>query len=117
MNLDLRLAILKKIYRLYDNFFADLDIACKKYCAECCTLNVTITTLEGYLIADHMVANDLSDGFQKVQNAVSQKRFKPQTTTNRLSALCIQGKDLPEEKNDEFSRVNYRRFGAIIRDK
>lgn len=103
MNLDLRLNVLKKIYRLYDDFFDDLEIACKKYCDGCCSLNVTMTTLEGYLIADHMVAHGPSDGFQKVQKAVSQKRFKPQTTTNRLSELCFQEKDLPEEKNHEFN--------------
>jgi len=99
MNLDQRLTILNKIYRLYDDFAGTLDVACKKYCAECCTVNVTMTTLEGDLIARHIVSNGPADVFIQAKGAISKNRFKPQTTTNRLAGLCAKGEDPPEEEN------------------
>ncbi|MBW1709950.1 MAG: hypothetical protein JRJ73_08730, partial [Deltaproteobacteria bacterium] len=51
MDLNLKIAVLDQICRIYDEFVAKLDIACEKYCADCCTRNVTMTTLEGYLMA------------------------------------------------------------------
>ena len=57
MVLEQRLDVLNKIYKLYNDVTKSLDMACKKYCSACCTPNVTMTTLEGYLIADHMVSN------------------------------------------------------------
>ena len=51
MNLAKKLVVLEQIYEIYDNFAKGLDVACKKYCANCCTRNVTMTTLEGYKIA------------------------------------------------------------------
>ncbi len=38
-----------------------LDVACKKNCAHCCTANVTLTTLEGYKIVDHLIATGKLD--------------------------------------------------------
>lgn len=100
MNLDQRLNVLNKIYGLYDDFAGSLNVACKKYCAECCTINVTMTTLEGYLIARHILSNGWSDMFLHAQGAMSKNRFKPQTTTNRLADLCAKGDDPPEEGNE-----------------
>lgn len=97
MDLKTRLAVLKQIYRIYDDFSGGLDMACKKYCAECCTPNVTMTTLEACLIADHMISNGRSDLLENVQARRSEKRFKPRTTTNRLADLCRKGDDPPEE--------------------
>ena len=51
MNLQRKMAVLERIYEIYDNFTKGLDVACKKQCANCCTCNVTMTTLEGYKIA------------------------------------------------------------------
>lgn len=100
MNLDQRLNVLNKIYGLYDDFVGSLTVACKKYCAGCCTVNVTMTTLEGYLIARHIVSNGPSDIFLHAQGTLSKNRFKPKTTTNRLAGLCAKGDDPPEEENE-----------------
>jgi hypothetical protein len=97
MDLNSKLAVLDQIYKIYDKFVAKLDIACKKYCAGCCTRNVTMTTLEGYLIATHMISYGKSGLFEHIERAIPKKRFQPQTTTNRLADLCMKGEDPPVE--------------------
>jgi len=98
MVLEQRLDILNKIYGLYNDVAKNPDVACKKYCSACCTPNVTMTTLEGYLIAEHMISNGQSDVFENIQAKISKHRFKPQITTNRLADLCMKGNDPPEEE-------------------
>ena len=100
MDVDTRLSVLKKVFGIYDDFSKNLDVACEKYCDQCCTSNVAMTTLEGYLIAENMISDGRSDLFEKVKTATSKKRFQPKTTTNRLANLSIKGKDIPDEKND-----------------
>jgi Fe-S-cluster containining protein len=104
MVLEQRLNVLKKIYRLYNDVVKNLDVACKKYCAACCTPDVTLTTLEGYLIADHMISNGQPDVFGDIQTKISKNRFKPKITTNRLSDLCIKGEDPPEEEKKHTNK-------------
>jgi Fe-S-cluster containining protein len=101
MDLNSKLAVLDQIYKIYDEFVAKLDIACQKYCAGCCTRNVTITTLEGYFIATHMISSGKSSFFENIESALPKKRFQPLTTTNRLADLCMKGEDFPEEKHDD----------------
>ena len=103
MDINIKLAVLNQIYMIYDDFSGGLDMACKKYCAECCTPNVTMTTLEACLIANHMISNSQSDFFENVRATLSEKRFKPQTTTNRLADLCRKGDDPPEEAHNYFN--------------
>jgi hypothetical protein len=97
MSLSQKLTVLNKIYRLYDDFTDSLKIACQKYCAECCTPDVTLTTLEGYLIADYLISKGRQDLFEHIQCAISGSRFKPRTTFNRLALLCAKGDDPPQE--------------------
>jgi len=100
MDLNKKLAVLDQIYGIYDQFVVKLDIACQKYCAGCCTRNVTITTLEGYFMASHMITCGKSGLFENIEKAIPEKRFRPQTTTNRLADLCMKGQDPPEEENN-----------------
>jgi Fe-S-cluster containining protein len=104
MNLDQRLNVLEKIYGLYDDIVKNMEMACKKYCASCCTSNVTMTTLEGYLITDHMISNAQVDIFKTVQAKISENRFKPKTTFNRLADLCVKGNDPPEENKKHSNK-------------
>jgi hypothetical protein len=98
MHLEQRLTVLNKIYVLYSEVIKNLDVACKTYCSLCCTPNVTMTTLEGYLIADHMISTGQADLFENIQAKISGDRFKPQITTNRLADLCMKGENPPEEE-------------------
>jgi len=104
MNLEQRLMVLKKIYGLYDDASKHLDVACKKYCAACCTPNVTMTTIEGYLVADHMISNGQADVFENIRAKRSKNRFKPKITTNRLADLCMKGDDPPEEEKKHSNK-------------
>ncbi|MCP4112101.1 MAG: hypothetical protein GY749_42335 [Desulfobacteraceae bacterium] len=100
MDIDTKLAALGRILKIYDDFAGKLDTACKRYCSQCCTRNVTLTTLEGYSIAEHLVSNEKSELFEIIKNESAFKRFKPEITTNRLADYCIQGKDIPDEDSD-----------------
>jgi len=104
MVLEQRLDALNKIYGLYNDVAINLDVACKKYCSACCTPNVTMTTLEGYLIADHMVSNGQADLFENIQAKISKHRFKPQFTTNRLADLCMKGGEPTEEEKTHSNK-------------
>lgn len=104
MYLEQKLNILNKIYGLYDDAVKNLDVACKKYCSSCCTPNVTMTTLEGFLIADHMISNGQADLFENIKAKISKNRFKPQITTNRLADLCMKGDDPPEEEQTHSNK-------------
>ena len=100
MDITANLKILDQIYNIYDNFAASLDLACKKYCAHCCTSGVTLTTLEGYKIIDQLTSDTNTDVIQNIHSASQIKRLRPQITTNRLAQLCAKGLDpLQEEDN------------------
>jgi len=60
MNFETRAAALDKIYDVYDKFTETVDVACRKGCSPCCTRNVTLTTLEGHRIVEHMKSHKLS---------------------------------------------------------
>ncbi len=100
MNFEKKLFVLERIYKIYDNFTKGLDVACKKHCANCCTRNVTMTTLEGYKIADFLELRGKTDLYEKIQKALYKKRFLPEITINMLADLCLQGKDIPDEESD-----------------
>jgi len=100
MNLEKKLVVLEQLYEIYDNFAKGLDVACKKQCANCCTRNVTMTTLEGYKIADFLELRGETDLYTKIQKALYKKRFLPKTTINMMADLCMQGKDIFDEESD-----------------
>jgi Fe-S-cluster containining protein len=101
MDLAGKLTALDKLYTLYDQFTASLDLACKKYCSHCCTTSVTLTTIEGYKIIGALALNEKVEWDEKIQRAAAQKHFKPKITTNRLANLCADGIEPPQE---EFSK-------------
>ena len=100
MNLEKKLVVLGKIYEIYDDFAKGLDVACKKYCDSCCTRNVTMTTLEGYKIADFLELKEKTNLYSKIQKALYKKLFLPEITINMLADLCVEGKDIPDEESD-----------------
>ena len=59
-----------------------------------------MTSLEGYKIADHLIENSKSELFKKIKKESYKKRFQPKITTNKIADLCIQGKEIPDEKID-----------------
>ena len=100
MDLTIRLTVLDQIYALYDDFIGQMDTACRRYCAACCTGNVILTTLEGYQIALYMTAQGRSDLFARIQAAAGQRRFQPTMTINTLADLCSRGQSVEPEAGD-----------------
>ena len=87
---------LDALYHLYEDITGGVEIACVKGCADCCTRNVVVTTLEGYRLAAHL-AQGQGDVFESLRTEVSNPRFIPKITTNRLAQLCMEGREPPEE--------------------
>ena len=100
MNIDNRLILLDKIYKIYDDFIESINVACEKFCAVCCTCNVTITSLESYKILFNLSAAKKKLLKLKLVAEYGSKRFIPRTTTNRLAVLCAQDKEIPYEDVD-----------------
>jgi hypothetical protein len=100
MDINVRLAVLEQLYTIYDTFSQNLDVACQRYCSQCCTCNVTLTTLEAHQIIKHLIASGETDLLRRLENKVPEKRFQPKITTNGIANYCIQGKPLPEEESD-----------------
>lgn len=101
MDLAGKLTALDKIYSLYDQFAASLDVACKKYCSHCCTTSVTLTTMEGYKIVGALESSATAEWAKNIRQAAAQKHFKPKVTTNRLANLCADGIEPPQEEFSE----------------
>ena len=71
MDISTKLAVLRQIYRIYDEFSRNQRIACERYCAQCCTAHVTMTTLEGYMIVEYLLSEEMSFLFEKIEAALS----------------------------------------------
>jgi hypothetical protein len=93
-----KIAALDRIYAVYDGFCATLNVACKKHCAHCCTSNVTLTTLEGYKIVDHLVTAGKLDIIDGLKHMAATARYRPQISTNRLAELYAAEAKVPEEE-------------------
>jgi hypothetical protein len=102
MNIKHRSNCLKSIYAVYDAFIADTRKACRKHCAWCCTCNVTATTLEGWLIHEHLRSGGAVSGaaMEALSIIAPDRRFQPRVTINGMAQLCMQGRPLPDEVND-----------------
>jgi hypothetical protein len=101
LKIEQKLKALGRIYEIYDAFAADLDVACQKHCARCCTRNVTLTTVEAYKILNSLASVEKARLVQCISRDSHRKRFQPQVTTNRIAELCLQGEPLPQEASDE----------------
>ncbi|MFZ0240717.1 MAG: hypothetical protein WAL90_03645 [Desulfobacterales bacterium] len=97
MTIDQKLDLLTRIYALYDTFARGLKVACRKYCDHCCTLNVSLTTLEGYHLVRGLEPQQLAVLRAGLAPAFAQASFRPRLTTNRIAALCRAGREIPEE--------------------
>ncbi len=100
MDIQNRCRILQRFYEIYDAFSAGIEKACRKYCATCCTCNVTATTLEGLLIYDHLKTCGDSGALAQIALSADQPHFKPSITINQMADRCARGQDIPDETGD-----------------
>ncbi|MDJ0784750.1 MAG: hypothetical protein QNJ22_22490 [Desulfosarcinaceae bacterium] len=100
MDLDLRLDLLDQLYTIYGDFIRQQPLACTKGCSQCCTCNLTITTLEGEYLRRKLPPTQHSAVMQRLVGAADRPRYRPSVTLNQLADLCARGEDPPEEEND-----------------
>ncbi len=98
MTIDQRLAVLNHLYAVYDRFCDSLDgLACRKFCADCCSRNVTMTTLEGLYLFQGLDAVQRAECLYALTHRSNQEAFRPRWTINQIAALCRDGHDAPED--------------------
>ncbi|VEN73593.1 conserved hypothetical protein [Candidatus Desulfarcum epimagneticum] len=100
MNRHQKIAALKKLYQIHDTFAAETDGACEKGCADCCTVNVTATSVEGLLVIQYLSEKKGEKIFDPGSFDFEKKRFQPKITSNQMAALCEAGREIPEEEPD-----------------
>jgi hypothetical protein len=97
MELNAKLTILERMVEIYDRFVGEFDLACEKYCAHCCTANVTMTTLEGYRILNHLEKTGETHYLETIGRQAHPDRFLPRISINRMADICARDGDPPDE--------------------
>jgi hypothetical protein len=97
MDPNTKLTILARLDDIYDQFVSQFDLACEKYCAHCCTANVTMTTLEGFRIFAHLENTGQLQYLETISQKVHPERFIPRVSINRMADICAKDDDPPEE--------------------
>ncbi len=92
--------ILNRIYRLLDREAQKFSLACRDNCPDCCTVNVTATSLEVALIFSRLDEADISQMIRRHEKGFPEQRYIPRTTVNGFARACMAGDDLPDEEND-----------------
>ena len=100
MRFQQKLDILLQVYDIYSTYSDSLALACREQCCQCCTRNVTLTSLEAASVLERLDPADSKRFLQQIQRDISMKRFQPRITTNQLAEQCARGKALPEEPMD-----------------
>ncbi len=99
-NIEARLVVLNRIFDVYEKFSRLFETVCDEGCAVCCTRNVTLTTLEGYNIITSLNNQEKKNLLSLVKSDITKKRLIPAITINQMAKLCMDGKEIPEEKSD-----------------
>lgn len=98
MTIEQRLAALEHLYGVYDRFCQSLDsLACRKFCADCCSRQVTITTLEGLHLLQRLAAGPQETCLAALAQGGGVEIFRPRWTTNQIATHCLNGHDPPED--------------------
>jgi Fe-S-cluster containining protein len=99
MDLDDRLAALDLIGERFAAFLADSALACRPGCAACCTRNVTLTTLEGFALAELLDRHPpvLLAHLAAAASGRTARGLRPQVTINQLAGICAGGGEPPDE--------------------
>lgn len=86
--------ILETIFSLFATWVKDMPVACMKGCSTCCTINVSISWLEGVRIHRFIKANCMEEWLACKLGRTSPVS-QPQMTANTFAAALLAGKDIP----------------------
>lgn len=93
---------LRGMYRLYGEKTASLEVACRKYCADCCTTNVAMPRVEGLLILEAVSESHIEAVLSEAAFA-AWPRYQPAMSTNAFAESCRTGRDAHEGSPDNFA--------------
>lgn len=96
--IDEKITALERIYALYLSRTAGTETACGEKCADCCTDQVTVTTLEAYHIWRKLEDRNREELARRLAEAAGRPSFQPAITTNRLAEMCAAGQEPPQEE-------------------
>jgi hypothetical protein len=97
MDLNTKLTLLDRMVEIYERFVGQFDLACEKFCAHCCSANVTMTTLEGHRIHTHLEKTGAMHYLETITQHSHPERFMPRVSINRLADICARDDEPPEE--------------------
>jgi Fe-S-cluster containining protein len=87
---------LQAIYKFYDDFITRFPVACGPGCTSCCSVNVSVTSLEvDYIRKNKLLAE--KEIQRRITAAAVNPHFIPTLTTNQLARFCLGQQQPPEE--------------------
>jgi Fe-S-cluster containining protein len=92
-------AVLAQLYHLHEQYILTIAVACGKYCHDCCTANVTMTSLEGDYILSGLAIEDFAEIMPLIHRQLQKPRFIPALTTNQIAQACRNGEELVDEQS------------------
>jgi Fe-S-cluster containining protein len=91
---------LERLYGILERESGRFSLACRDRCPDCCTVNVTATSLETALIFHRLAPDEIRRMIGRLHRAFPENRYTPGTTVNGFARACMAGVDLPGEDND-----------------
>lgn len=90
--------LLLHLYDIFDDYVKSyFEVACIKGCASCCTQNVTLTTLEAFLILEDLRQTGKPHALSRLEMS-SPALFRPRYTINDLALACFNRQEPPGEE-------------------
>lgn len=97
------------IYERFDGWARAFEFACNKGCSSCCTGSVSMTILEGELIADY-IRTEKPELLDTLRN-LPQSSLNPRTT-NEFAEACLREEDEGEEGGWDMRPCVFLRDGC-----
>jgi hypothetical protein len=97
---EMRRALLKALYEVYEQLIGEYTFACARECSACCTHNVLATSVEVDLVVDHIAQVQRPDLAERILQGTQGRRMKPRVTINELADYCHRREEPPEPVND-----------------
>ena len=114
MNRTIRASLLHALYDTYDARVDGSQFACRKGCASCCTQSVTVTALEARIILEFIREQGIVDLPSLTDKLRRQKPTAPICTTNEFAAACLGEKELPEDREWDFTPCLFLEHDSCI---
>ena len=86
------------LFDFYEQFTVNMPLACEPGCATCCSVNVSVTSLETVYLRKHALFRE-EEVVSQVQQAADRPHFIPSCTTNEQAYCCLQKQNPPQESS------------------